>query len=149
MNLAYEWLEKNDMNDEKREQFLAKTRIGILTTLRRDGSPIAVPVWFEWDGAAVRLFTGKGSTKVKRLQHDPRMTLLVANEVGEPEAWVAFDGTAVIENEGGIELAEKLAAKYWDLANPQHKATLEEWQANGDSFCLIVLHPARIRTYDG
>ncbi|MCB8945384.1 MAG: PPOX class F420-dependent oxidoreductase [Ardenticatenaceae bacterium] len=136
------------MNLEDREQFLAKTRLGILTTLRRDGSPISVPVWFDWDGTAVRVFTGKDSTKVKRLRHDPRLTLLVVNDVGEPEAWVAFEGRATIENEGGIELAEKLAAKYWDLTNPQHKATLENWQAHGDTFCLITLHPDRIRTYD-
>ena len=136
------------MNLEKREQFLAKTRLGILTTLRRDGSPISVPVWFEWDSEAVRIFTGQGSTKVKRLQHDPRMTLLVVNDVGEPEAWVSFEGQATIQNEGGIELAAKLADKYWDMTNPQHQATLENWQAHGHTFCLIVLHPERIRTYD-
>jgi hypothetical protein len=75
------------------------------------------------------------------------VTLLVANGMDEPEAWVAFDGTAIIENHGGIELAEKLAAKYWDLTNPQQKATLASWQAHGDTFCLIVLRPERIRTY--
>ncbi len=135
------------MNDERRDEFLAKTRYGYLTTLRQDGAPLTVPVWFEWDGEAVRIFTGKGSTKVKRIQRDPRATLLVANDMDEPESWVAFDGKVVIEDKGGIELAERLAPKYWDLSNPTQKATLANWQKYGDSFCLIVLRPERIRTY--
>ena len=135
------------MNDERRDEFLAKTRYGYLTTLRQDGAPLTVPVWFEWDGEAVRIFTGKGSTKVKRIQRDPRITLLVANDMDEPESWVAFDGKAVIEDKGGIELAEQLAHKYWDLSNPTQKATLANWQKHGDSFCLIVLRPEQIRTY--
>ena len=96
------------MTPEKREKFLAKTRYGYLTTLRRDGSPISVPVWFEWDGAVVRIFTGKASTKVKRIRHDPRVTLLATNQLDEKEAWVAFDGRATIEPEGGFELAGDL-----------------------------------------
>ena len=136
------------MNLEKREHFLAKTRIGILTTLRRNGSPISVPVWFEWDSETVRIFTGQGSTKVKRLQYDPRMTLLVTNEVDEPEAWVAFDGRATIENEGGFALAERLAHRYWDMSEPDHQATVEGWRAKADTLCVITLRPERIRTYD-
>jgi PPOX class probable F420-dependent enzyme len=135
------------MNEEMYNKFLAQTRYGFLTTLRRDGSPTAVPVWFEWDGVAVRIFTSKTSSKVKRIQHDPRVTLLVANDLDEHEAWVAFDGTATIEMEGGFELAERLAHKYWDLADPERRASLKSWRTVADSFCVIVLRPARVRSY--
>jgi PPOX class probable F420-dependent enzyme len=135
------------MNDEVREKFLAKTRYGYLTTLRRDGSPLTVPVWFEWDGEVVRVFTGKGSSKVNRIRNDPRVTLLVANHLDEHEAWVAFDGPATIELEGGFELAERLAHRYWDLSDPERKATLEGWRAKADTLCVIALRPERVRTY--
>jgi PPOX class probable F420-dependent enzyme len=139
--------ENNPMNDEKRQNFLAKTRYGYLTTLRREGSPLTVPVWFEWDGEVVRIFTGKSSAKVRHIQNDPRVTVLVANHLDEPEAWVAFDGTAAIEPEGGFELAERLAHKYWDLSDPERKAVLESWRAGADTLCVIALRPERIRTY--
>jgi PPOX class probable F420-dependent enzyme len=135
------------MKLEKRENFLAKTRYGYLTTLRRDGSPLTVPVWFEWDGAVVRIFTGKASTKVKRIRRDPRVTLLVTNRLAEKEAWVAFDGPATIELEGGFELAERLAHRYWDMSDAEHKETVAGWRAKADSLCVIALRPERIRTY--
>jgi nitroimidazol reductase NimA-like FMN-containing flavoprotein (pyridoxamine 5'-phosphate oxidase superfamily) len=52
------------MPEEVREKFLAKTRYAVLTTLAGDGAPISVPVWFDWDGRAVHIFTGLDSPKV-------------------------------------------------------------------------------------
>lgn len=134
------------MNESAQKKFLAKTRYGYLTTLRQDGAPITVPVWFEWDGKTVRLFTDRASPKVIRIQRDPRVSLLVSNHLDEPEAWVAFDGNAAICDEGGFALAERLAAKYWDLSEPKQKATLESWRAAADSFCVIELRPERMRS---
>jgi len=71
----------------------------------------------------------------------------VANHLDEYEAWVAFDGPATIELEGGFELAERLAHKYWDLSDPERKATLEGWRAKADTLCVITLRPERVRTY--
>ena len=135
------------MTEEYREKFLAKTRYGYLTTLTRDGSPRTVPVWFAWDGHTVRIFTGIDSPKVKRIRRDPRVTLLVSNDLSEYEAWVSFDGTAKIRLDGAIELVEQLAAKYWDLSNPKRKATLDSWKTAPEQLCIIELVPTRIRTY--
>ena len=134
------------MTKKYRDQFLSKTRYGILTTLNSDGSPISVPIWFDWDGFAIRIFTGKDSAKVKRIQRDARLTVLVTNHLDENEAWVAFDGNATIQSEGGIELAERLAEKYWDLSDPDRKATLNSWRRDAQNLCVIELVPTRIRT---
>ena len=135
------------MTEEFREEFLAKTRYGYLTTLHSDGSPVTVPVWFDWDGQAVRIFTGIDSPKVKRIRHDPRITLLVSNDMSEYETWVAFDGTANIRLDGAIELIDQLVVKYWDLSDPKRKATLDSWKRAPDQLCVIELVPSRIRTY--
>jgi PPOX class probable F420-dependent enzyme len=135
------------MNPDARDEFLATTRYGYLTTLAPDGSPRTVPVWFDWDGQAIRIFTGIDTPKVKRIRRDPRATLLVSNDLSEKEAWVSFDGIAQIRFEGGIELAERLAAKYWDLSDPGQKATLDSWKDSSEELCVIELSPQRIRTY--
>ena len=50
------------------DDFLAKrSRIAMLSSLRRDGRPLTVPVWFDWDGSVVRMFAGATSPKVTRL----------------------------------------------------------------------------------
>lgn len=40
-----------------------------LTTFRRDGTPVATPVWLVRDGDALRVITQGESGKVKRLRH--------------------------------------------------------------------------------
>ena len=129
---------------------LDDTRIGIFITTKRDGMPIGIPVWFDWDGKTIRCFAEKGSKKIKRLARDPRASLLITNNAGEPEAWVAFDGEVTIKDEGAIELAEKLAEKlagqYYDLTEEVYAKRLASWKASPESFVLLEMTPSNIRT---
>lgn len=136
------------MTDAERDAFLARTRLGIFVQAREDGPPVAVPVWFEWDGAVVRIFSGKTSGKLRRLRRDPRASLLVHNDVGEPEAWVAFDGAVTVRDDGAaaFALAERLAVRYWDVTDAAKAAELASWR-NG--IVLIEMRPERIRTSAG
>jgi PPOX class probable F420-dependent enzyme len=135
------------MTDEERDRFLAEPRYGILTILRTDGSPVAVPVWFDWTGEVVRMFTSVVSPKMERLQADPRASLLVVNHIAEHEAWVAFDGIISIHEKGGIELAERLSSRYWDLSDPDRQRTLEFWRKSAAALRILELKPTRVRTY--
>ena len=137
------------MTDAERDTFLQTPRLGILTTLAEDGAPVSVPVWFECDGAQVRLFSSATSGKVKRIERDPRVTLLAANAVGEPEAWVAFHGDATIARDGAFALAERLAHRYWDMTSPEKQATLEEWRKAERTLRVIEIAPHAIRTSKG
>ncbi len=134
------------MNEQEREAFLKETRLGILSTLDEGRLPVSVPVWFEWDGQVVRMFSGNDTPKVRRLQADPRGSLLVVNHLREQEAWLAFDGEIAISDEGGLALAERIAPKYWDLSDPARANMLEEWRKGPEAFCLLTLTPSRVRT---
>jgi PPOX class probable F420-dependent enzyme len=135
------------MNDEVRERFLADPRYGILNTIRADGWPIGVPIWFAWNGETVRMFSSVLSPKIKRLERDPRASLLVVNHPTEEEAWVSFDGRVSIHEEGGFELAEELASRYWDLSDPGRQETLALWRKAAAALRLLELRPDRIRSY--
>lgn len=137
------------MTDAERDAFLAITRIGMLSTLAADGAPVTVPVWFDWDGQAVRMFSGATAGKIRRIERDPRATLLAPNAVGEPEAWVAFDGKITIADTGGFDLGERLAPRYWDMTDPAHAAELESWRAAAAHFRLLELRPRAVRTSKG
>lgn len=136
------------MLDDDAEAFLAgRTRYAMLTTIRADGSPITVPVWYAWDGQRVEMFSGATSPKLARLRRNPWASVLVSNEVDEPENWVAFDGEAGIVDEGGFDLAERIAPHYWDLSDPTRAAALASWrEAGNEGFRRIVLAPSRVRT---
>lgn len=131
------------MTPEERDLFLRGTRIAILSTLHEDGSPNALPLWFDWDGDKLRMFSNRETGKVRRLRRDPRACVTVADPVGTPEAWVSVEGRVEILDEGGKELALELAAKYYEGEHRQ--LTIEEWSRNED-FVLLELTPTRIRS---
>ena len=129
-----------------RDEFLAKRRLAILLTNDAPGAPIGVPVWFEWTGTKVQMFAGKETPKIDRIKRDARASVLVTNAVGEPEAWVAFDGLIDLNDDGGIELATRLADQYWNMDDERLRSVLTSWQQAPDEFCLLTLRPEKIRT---
>jgi PPOX class probable F420-dependent enzyme len=46
-----------------------------VTTYRRDGSPVATPVWAAQDGDAVVFWTPADSWKIKRIRHNPEVSV--------------------------------------------------------------------------
>ena len=133
-------------NEAHRDEFLAEPRLAILITNDATDAPIGVPVWFEWTGTRVQMFAGKETPKIDRIKRDARASVLVTNAVGEPEAWVAFDGLIDLNDEGGIELATRLADQYWNMEDERLRSVLTAWQQAPDEFCLLTLRPEKIRT---
>ncbi len=66
-----------------------------LTTLRKNGTPVATPVWFAQYEPTGTLYveTGANSGKVKRIRHTPQVTLAICNArgtvLGKPVAGLA------------------------------------------------------------
>ena len=132
------------MSVAQRDTFLRQPRIATLVTLYADGTPTAVPVWYEWDGEQARVFTSRDSEKVRRLRAEPRVCLTVAEPVGVPEVWVTIEGTAAIDEQGGMELARRLAPRYYDAAKAER--TLRQWEQLADRWVLLRITPRRIRS---
>lgn len=135
------------MTDTQRDEFLSEARIAVLSTISAEGTPLSIPIWFEWDGDHARVFTSIGSPKIRRIEANPAASLLVANPTGEPEAWVLIEGVILIETEGGFDLAQRLALRYWGLSDPAHTSTVDEWRATADTLRVLELVPSRIRSY--
>jgi hypothetical protein len=68
---------------------------------------------------------------------------------GEPEEWVAIDGTIEIHEKGALQLAERLAERYWDLSDESHGATLDLWRKASQVLRLLELKPTRVRSQAG
>jgi PPOX class probable F420-dependent enzyme len=56
---------------------LGAAHIGILTTLRADGTPIALPMWFVAMDERIYVLTPARTKKVGRVMRDPRVSFLV------------------------------------------------------------------------
>lgn len=68
-------LDPNTEFGKRVERRLNAEKIVWLTTVRKDGMPQPVPVWFWWDGETVLIFTQPGSQKLRNLEHKARAAL--------------------------------------------------------------------------
>jgi hypothetical protein len=108
--------------------------------------PAPRPVWFEVTGDGVlQMFSLPDAPKLDRLREHPRASVVVAAPVGEPEHWVAVEGSVTLHDDGGGELAARLAGRYWDLGDPEHRKLRDEWLGGG--VVRIVVHPEAVHRY--
>ncbi|MDV5142914.1 PPOX class F420-dependent oxidoreductase [Streptomyces sp. SBC-4] len=99
--------------DQWRAFVSAGTRTGKLATVRDDGSPHVVPVWFLLDGDDFVFNTGKDTVKGRNLSRDPRVSLCVDDDT-PPFAFVTLSGRAEL-GEDPSELrhwAARIGARY-------------------------------------
>jgi len=78
----------------------------LLTTFRRDGRPVATPVWVvKLDDQRIGFWTSSGSGKAKRLAHTERVTVTPCDARGRvKQGAAAVDATARVVT--GSELEE-------------------------------------------
>jgi general stress protein 26 len=127
-------------------EFLARPLHGFLSVAAGPQPPQPRPVWFEATAeGTIQLFTGPETLKVRRLRRDPRASIIVAAPVGERERWVSVAGRTTVETDGGRELAERLAARYWDLDDPVRADDLAAILA--DDQVRVVIHPEAVHRY--
>jgi len=68
-------------------------RTGKVATVRADGRPHVVPVWFVVDGDELVFTTGADTVKGTNLRRDPRISICVDDE-RPPFSFVTIEGTA-------------------------------------------------------
>lgn len=103
------------LTDDEAWQFVEASSTAIVTTLRRDGFPIALPVWFVVIDREVYVRTSATSKKALRVRHDDRAGVLV--ESGERWAElkaVSFTARASEVRDDGrrAQVLEQLGEKY-------------------------------------
>ena len=98
--------------EEKPRKFLDESPyVGVVTTLREDGSPHSTIVWVDVEGDKVSFNTALGRAKPRHLQHDPRASLLMVDPSNSFK-WVAVSGPVELTEEGADAQIDKLAKKY-------------------------------------
>jgi PPOX class probable F420-dependent enzyme len=91
--------------------FLEQPFVGIVTDLRRDGSPHSTVVWVDVDDDGVSFNTARPRAKPRHLEADPRVSLVVVDP-GDPYRWIAITGTATLVDEGANDQIDRLSQKY-------------------------------------
>jgi PPOX class probable F420-dependent enzyme len=102
------------------QAFLATKQIALLATVRADGAPLAMPMWFLHDAATLTMISVEGTQKVRNLRRDPRVCVVAeAGGGGEDIRGVTVLGRAEFLADGPERraLAERFHEKYPRLAS--------------------------------
>jgi PPOX class probable F420-dependent enzyme len=123
--------------EEKPRKFLDESPyVGVVTTLREDGSPHSTIVWVDVEGDKVSFNTARGRAKPKHLEHDPRASLLMVDP-NNAFKWVAVSGPAELTEEGADAQIDKLAKKY--LGKDEYP-----WRNPEETRVKVLIEPEKV-----
>jgi PPOX class probable F420-dependent enzyme len=96
---------------EAQRKFLEQPYVGVVTTLRPDGSPHNTVVWVDVEDGRPSFNTAFGRAKPRHLENDSRVGLVVIDPQ-DSHKWIAIDGRAELTTDGADPQIDKLAKKY-------------------------------------
>jgi PPOX class probable F420-dependent enzyme len=125
-----------DLNHERDAHFHQRLRDEViiwLSTVRPDGRPHLVPVWFLWDGTTLLIFSQPRAQKVRNIQHEQRVALAL-DTLDEGEDVVIVEGVAELLPAGTVDATlpayvEKYARLMEDIQSSPEKMAVEYDQA--------------------
>ena len=93
---------------------LATKEVVVLATVQPDGAPLAMPMWFLHDGAALVMISVDGLQKVRNLRRDPRVCVVAETGTRGDIRGVTVRGRAEFLPDGPERraLVDRLHAKY-------------------------------------
>jgi dimethylaniline monooxygenase (N-oxide forming) len=117
---------------------LARHRTTLVVTFRRDGTPVATPVWAAIADGSAYVRAERGSGKVRRLRHDSRVLLAPCTtrgrQLGPP---LAASGRVLAAGEE--QIAEQALAERYGLTRAAFERTMDAMHVD---MCYLELTPA-------
>ena len=130
------------MTNTETKEFLNRSLIATLVTLRQDGSPHASPMWYMYQDGKFYSGTGWESLKVRNIERDDRVSLCISTH-NEPYQYIVVDGTCEIVKGDTKRTLPRVSVRY--LGEKRGKAFDEEMAQIGESVMLVIT-PTKILT---
>ncbi|MBP2477298.1 PPOX class probable F420-dependent enzyme [Crossiella equi] len=87
----------------------------LLTTFRKDGTPVATPVWVVADEDALYAWSNATAGKVKRLRHTSRVTVAPCTVRGTPTGETVEASATLLDTDGTARVVRMINRKFWLL----------------------------------
>ena len=134
------------MRPEAWREFMEQPHSGVLATLRQDGRPYTIPLWFLWEGEISddahpsrnpprgHLWLTGTLSRIwcRQLMNDPRMSFCIEN-AGPPPQHVEIDGRAEAMTLPDFDIwpiSRRLAEKYVGRGDPANDEAVDAFFAN-------------------
>jgi len=133
------------MTKEEYKEFLIQgTKTGKLATVKEDGRPHVVPIWFTLDEDNIVFTTGETSVKAKNMARDPRVSISIDDQT-PPYSFVTIEGTASFSKDPQQLLywATRIGGRY--MGEDQAEAFGRRNASEGE--ILVTIEPTKIIAY--
>jgi PPOX class probable F420-dependent enzyme len=117
-----------------------------LTTVRADGRPHTVPVWFSWDGKTFLIFSQPGTQKLRNLQHNTNVTLALDGTKGGEDV-VVVEGKAELLKDSSQSMATPEFLKKYASFIEEMQTTPQEMAADYSE--VIRVTPTKFIAWGG
>ncbi len=92
---------------------LREEKLGWLTTVRPDGTPVPVPVWFLWDGdASFLIYSRPGTAKLRNIARNPKASFSLDGDGRGGDIVVVLGEARVAGDEPPADRVPEYVAKY-------------------------------------
>lgn len=125
-------------------QFLSEPNVAVVAVTAPDGSPHAVPTWFEYRRGEAFFVTEASAFKFKCLQHDPRVTLCVDARKPPNYKAVILKGRASMEEKIADDMLERMSIAYMGKRAGRQYAE----QFKNQPVVVVRFKPQRIISWD-
>jgi PPOX class probable F420-dependent enzyme len=114
------------------EKRLREEEIIWLTTVRSDGQPQSVPVWFLWDGEAFLIYSQPNRQKVRNIRRNPRVGLNLNSDAHGSDVVRAEGVARIVEDALPATGVAEYVEKYRDSIDRSYSVALrvtpKRWQ---------------------
>ena len=127
------------MDKQQISQFLTDTKMAVMATINKDGSPHLSPNWYYYDGERLSFVTTKERLKFFNLRRDERMAVCIY-EPPLASDYVVFQGRATIDDGDIWGDARQVIRRY--VAEDQVDDYVERWKTQPR--ILVKITPDKI-----
>ena len=110
-------LDLTQTKDAHIDERLRSNIIVWFNTVRADGRPHSVAVWFLWDGSQILIFSQPNKQKLRNLQHNPNVVLALDDTKNGDDVIVIEGKAELIDNAEVNTTLPAYAEKYTPLLN--------------------------------
>ena len=130
----------------KREiaQFLTEPNVAVVAVTAPDGSPHAVPTWFEYRRGEAFFVTEATAFKFKCLQQDSRVTLCIDTRKAPNYKAVILKGRVTMEEKRADAMLERMAVAYMGKRAGREYAA----QFKNQPVIVVRFKPERVTSWD-
>ena len=134
---------RKDIPQAEIDAFLQEPLLATLALNRKDGSVLLSPVWHEWSDGGFSVVLGADDLKVRLLRRDPRVSVIVAQNL-PPYKGLEIRTTVRFVGDEGRDVMLRMAVRY--LGERMGRAYAES--IADDPQTLVRLEPGWMRLWD-